>query len=132
MQNITKLSGALMGLLSLQFLLGMIANLYVALPHSADQASNWNAAWSNWAVASHMVVAIAILILGLVIAFRSRAGKALAWAGLVFILVAAMGGEEFVRTQTETWSLVMAIGFIVAMGLYGRLMAIAQRVETTT
>lgn len=127
MKSLTKMSGALMGLLSLQFILGMIANLYVEFPDTTDQAQLWQAAWSTWSVAAHMVVALLILVLGLVIALRAKAGKVLAWLGFVGILVAALGGEEFVRLQTETWSLVMAFGFIAAMGLYGRFMAVAMQ-----
>lgn len=119
---------AMLGLLSLQFLLGIVANLYVTFPESTDKATLWHAAWSHWSTAAHAILGVLIVLLGLVVlikAIRLRQGNfsALAIIGFIMLLVAAFGGEEFVSTQKDAYSLVMAIGFIVAMGIYGRLLA---------
>ncbi len=124
------MNSTMLGLLSLQFILGAISNLYVKFPDTADQATLWHTANTNWMTLSHMIVGTVIVVLGLVILvkgikLKQRMFSPLAIIALVAILVSAVGGEEFVRTQKDAFSLVMAFGFIVAMGLYGRLLAAA-------
>lgn len=122
------MSSAMLGLLSLQFLLGIISNLYFKFPDTTDQAQLWKAAWGNVATASHLIIGTVIVLLGLVMliqALRStqKIFSMLAIIAFVLVLLAAFGGEEFVRTQSDGYSVVMAVGFIGAMGVYGRLLA---------
>ena len=131
MKKLSSLIGALLGILSLEFLFGMIANLYVEFPDTTDQQALIDASWKHWPVATHMILALGILLLALTVAIlglrtKQKAISAMSMIGFLSLVAAALGGDRFVRTQHEAWSLTMAIGFIVAMGVYGRLMALVQ------
>lgn len=123
------MSSTMLGLLSLQFILGMISTLYTKFPETTDQAELWRAANSDWATLGHMIVGTLIVILGLVLVVKGAKLKKpfsmLTLIAFVAVLIAAFGGEEFVRTQNDVYSMVMAVGFIVSMGVYGRLLAAA-------
>lgn len=136
MKKMYNMLAAMLGLLSLEFLLGMISNLYVTFPDTTDQQALIDASWKHWATASHIILGVLIVLLSLmilVLGVRSkvRTISAMSVVGFLAILAAATGGDRFVRTQHDAWSLMMAIGFIVAMGVYGRLMAMVQEKAKT-
>ena len=114
MKNITK---SLIGLLGLQFILGMLASFYQEVsvddPGSVFQHFGF--------ILVHSLVAIVILMLSAVLlwmSFRARYQIKNAMWGLAGIVVAFITGHLFVATQNDIYSLIMAVGFLVSFGLY--------------
>ncbi len=121
----------MLGLLSAEFLLGMLSNLYVEFPTTTDQQTLMDATWKHWQTASHAILGILIVLIGLwlvILSIKAKVRSVTVISVLAFLslVLAAVGGDRFVRTQHNVWSLTMAVGFIVAMGLYGRLLALVQ------
>lgn len=112
-------------LLTLEFILGMLAALYVTFPTTSDQHRLWDYAWSDSITATHMVVAMILVVFGIYTLIRSIRLKRKSFLisssiGLAAILLAAVGGERFVSTQSAGWSLLMALSFLLALSMYGR------------
>lgn len=125
----TVLSSAMLGLLSLQFILGKLINLYVDLPSNADKQAQMKVLYSQWQYVGHIMIgtaSIALAIALLVGSFKMKHAtlKILSVVGFVALATASIGGRMFVDSYSSTGSLVMAIGFIVAMGVYGRFMSV--------
>lgn len=117
----TTTSLGMLGLLAVQFLLGMAVNLYITLPSTgfgmAEMMGN------GPLVMVHMMLGI-ILVVGAALAFATAlpCGK---WAvvcaaiALGGILVAGIGGLSFLMGgQSNGASFLMAAGFLVAVGGY--------------
>lgn len=114
----------MVALLVLQFILGMITTLYVKFPENGQPEQLWAAANSQFASLAHIILGFLLLIVGILIIVRAVMSKdrTLVWisvAGLVSILVAIYSGSMFVTAQSDTYSLVMALGFIASLVVYG-------------
>jgi hypothetical protein len=114
-----KLAGTILGLLILQFLLGMLANLYAEIP-----ANNPEEVFRQFGyIMFHVLNGVLLVILGAVFlyqALKRHAFKREAIGGLVALVVAFACGEVFVFTQNDIWSLLMALAFIGALMSYAR------------
>jgi hypothetical protein len=117
-----RLTLRLVWALSAQYVLGAYIARFVQFPEGASEAYSWSFAWSQWAVAAHIVLAL-FIVLGTVAlcvqAWRLRIPKAL-WLSvlsLLSLLLASYGGSQFIATRSDLWSYAMAISFIVAMTL---------------
>ena len=115
----------LLTVLVVQFVAGMIVNLYVAFPGSLPAGSAW--AWSfahTGIVPLHVALGTVILVLSLAaIEFalwaEHRAGALSVGVGFVCVAVAYLGGMWFLTYgQSDLSSLVMALGFIAACVSY--------------
>ena len=113
---------ALIGLLGLEFLLGMAVNLYVepvptgSLDLGSGLAPAEGALWIAHLLNALALVATALL---LVVLFLRRSQLRSLQAGALFalggVLIAAAGGFEFVvGSGAPGYSLLMAVGFLVA------------------
>jgi hypothetical protein len=114
----------MIAMLILQYILGMITNLFVKFPENGQPEQLWAAANSQFASLSHIILGMLLLVVGILIIIRAVMSKnrTLVWisvAGLVSILVAIYSGSMFVTAQTETYSLIMAIAYIVSVVAYG-------------
>src|SRR6185437_10875878 len=105
--------------LAVQYLLGMYLNFYVSFPDGISGGSAWEFAWTHAAVAAHIILGF-LLITG-AIAFLVRTFmyhgdrlKAPALWGLIGISLAALGGSAFVPTQTDAFSYLMSLSFLLA------------------
>ena len=111
----------MLGLLAVQFLLGMALNLYVSIP--AFGASMAAMMRTGPLVMMHMMLGMllaggALLALALALPLGRRAAGC-ASVGLVGILVAGLGGLLFLMDgQTNGTSYLMAVGFLVAVAGY--------------
>lgn len=110
--------------LAVQFILGIYVNLFVHFPENADTSHNWAFARHNWWVMLHVLLGTSLLIGAVVFIVRVYRHKLNLWKlpaslGLVGILLAWIGGERFVATQQDAWSFVMALGFVLAVSIYG-------------
>ncbi len=115
--------GLTLGLV-LQYILGIIANLYAKFPDTTNRGDLWHAAWSNGIVAAHIILGLLMTLSSLIFLVRAlrRNDKTWRWVaiiGFIAIWAAAFGGSQFVATQNDAYSLLMALGFLVAIVVYG-------------
>jgi nitric oxide reductase large subunit len=133
--------GIVLALLVIQFVSGMVLNLYAVLPQTHPGTNGSYAPSIPWAIVGGGGLALAIhvvnwicLTLGgiavLVLAIlRHRRGDIVGTSlGLVFLLLAASGGLTFLNRGGEAAeSLIMALGFLAAFAAYA--MTIAQTLD---
>ena len=110
--------------LAIQFVLGMVTNLYVQVPETERPDLLWATARSQASTFAHIVLGILLLVGAIIFVIRAarqhnRAWIIGSWAGLISILVAIYGGVTFTTTQADAYSLVMALGFIASVVAYG-------------
>jgi hypothetical protein len=119
--------------LAVQLALGMVLNLYIAIPAADAQASYLReietapAALTAHALLALLLLATAGLVLLRAVALRDIAVIALAGTGLAALLGAFAAGELFVRSDGSGASLSMAILTGVALLCYTCLQAIIIR-----
>jgi len=122
-------------LLLLQFLLGMIVNLYVTVPstHPGSSASNyfgglvqgvpWAIAHGALALQLHAALGLALVLFAIrhaIVAIRSRQRlwQTASLLGAFGVIFAGFNGGSFVNYGHDVSSLLMAIGFAVAIAAY--------------
>ena len=120
---LTKQAWGMIFGLSVQFILGMVANLYATFPKSGTQDQYWQAAWKNGFVGAHIVLGTIIFLNTIFLVFRATKAKssvwlAPTWIGLVGVVIASSAGSQFVATQVVVYSLLMSVGFIIAFLSY--------------
>jgi hypothetical protein len=109
--------------LTLQYILGMVSNLYVQFPNTTVEGQLWEFAWTQVSEAAHIILGLLLFIASLVLLIRAVSSKQRTWTiagsiGLAGILVAIYGGVRFIPTQNAPYSLLMSIAFIIAMLAY--------------
>lgn len=115
--------GMIIGL-SVQYLLGMLTNFFVTFPESGNEKTMWESARSQLVFDAHLFWGF-LLLLGAIVfyiqAFRrkNRIWKIASGLALASIIFAFLAGVSFVDTQSDTYSLVMAIFFLTALISYG-------------
>ncbi len=117
-------SHVILGILLLQYLLGMAANLFVQFPDTSNTKRLWQYAQDQWTVVTHMILGFLLLIGSIVLLFRAIRRKDKNWiiagsVGLFAILAAVGAGSEFIPTQQDVYSYIMAAAFILAVVAYG-------------
>jgi len=114
-----KLANAIVGLLILQFVLGMLANLFSNVPSQKPYVVFRQFGF----IAFHALNAVALVVLAIVLLVKlhksSEAKQAI--GGLVNIVLAFIFGELFVFTQRDIFSFLMALAFIGALMSYARI-----------
>lgn len=122
LQNkLSKHALGILGLLVVQYVLGMIANLYVTFPDNSNEYQHWKFAKTQFVVMGHIIVGFLILFGTIALLVRAiktndRAWKVPSIVALVCVVLAIMSGSEFISTQAQLYSLIMAILFIVITG----------------
>lgn len=114
-----KLAMSVLGLLVIEFILGMLSNLYAKIPETDPGQVFHQFGWIN----IHSGVAVLLLLVsGAFIYQAKRAGTFFMPAvwGFVDILLAAVFGHIFVATDNDVFSLLMALAFIGAIITYTR------------
>ena len=121
-------------LLAAQFLIGMVVNLFVAVPdHPGTSASNYfvgvaqGVAWAlghnEWSLQLHVVLGLllflaSLLLIGCAIAARRRAWITISVIGWIGIMGAGFNGASFLNYGHNFSSLLMSVGFFLAMIAY--------------
>lgn len=133
--RLRRQSISLLSMLGVQFVLGMILNLFVTLPIARPGTSGtyWARAWHGivWSLSNgggialllHVLVAIGLLIGSILLvarAYRARNGswEAMSTIGFIGISAALTNGLAFLGYNQATSSFVMAMGFMVAATAY--------------
>ncbi|MCI4340916.1 MAG: hypothetical protein L3K11_00845 [Thermoplasmata archaeon] len=124
--GLQRAARGLLGLLTLQFLLGEWVNLLGSFPGGTPSLGTAIIDGSDPALAAHVVVAVALVFLSLVVfalsnTFPSAQVRRLGGLGFVGIAGAAVGGLSFVYTGygNAIASYLMAIFFLLAFACYG-------------
>jgi len=114
-----KLVNIILSLLVLQFILGILANLYSTVPSQKP----YDVFHQFGFIIFHALNGTLLLVLGiiLVIKFRKQTSFKLAAGGLLNLILAFTFGEFFVFTQHDIFSFLMAMGFIGALLLYAKI-----------
>lgn len=117
-------SYGILAALLVQYLLGMAANLFVAFPDTANKRALWEFARSQSLVMLHILVAFLLVIGSLIMLIQAIRRKEKHWiiagsVGLVAIVIAFIGGLQFIPTQQDGYSYAMAVAFIIAVFSYG-------------
>jgi hypothetical protein len=114
------------GLLAVEFVLGMYTAFFVAFPDSLVDGNAW--AWTfgqSPIVVIHIIIGTLLLIGSLVVLVLSfftheKAAIITAILGVVMTLAAYMGGSTFLaNVNNDVPSFIMALGFLGAMIVYG-------------
>jgi hypothetical protein len=122
-------------LLSLQFLIGMLVNLFVSVPavHPGANAANyfigvvqgviWVLTHGTLYLLLHAVIGLllflaSLILIGLAIAARRRAWVITSILGLLGIMGAGFNGASFMNYGHNFSSLLMSIGFLLAVISY--------------
>ena len=110
--------------LAIQFVLGMITNLFLPFPQTDQPGVLWDFARSQLPIFAHIIVGIGLLVSAIVFVIRAARQQNRGWLGstvigLIAILVALFGGVNYTTFQQDTYSLIMSLGFIGAVLAYG-------------
>ncbi|SRR5258708_34827383 len=109
--------------LVIEYLLGMMTNLFVHFPDSASETQLWEFSKRQLPVILHILVGLSLLIGSLTLALRSfrqkdNSIKIATIIGLVSIFLAGFAGSRFVSTQNGNYSFVMSFTFATALLSY--------------
>lgn len=118
-----QLVGLLIGL-GLEYIFGMATMAYVKFPEDVSEGELFHFASTHFISGVHIFLAYALVLGSLVFVIRTflahqTALKLPASLGFLAILIAGYGGETFIRTDNETYSFIMALGFLIAFVAYG-------------
>lgn len=118
----------ILGFLVLQFILGMVLNLFVAfpsIPAGSSDRTYFNAILTTPFLLAHFIVGVGLLLgsIWIIISaarIRKRKVLPLALLGFVSILTAYVSGFEFLLSgfQSNVMSFTMSIGFVAALISY--------------
>ena len=114
-----RLVNTIVGLLVIQFILGILANLYATIP----QQKPYEVFHQFGYILFHALNGTLLVVLGVVFAAKRHRQNdfRLAISGLVSLLLAFAFGEFFVFTRNNVFSLLMAVAFIGALMPYARI-----------
>ena len=114
----------IIGLLVIQYALGMVTNMFVQFPDTSDAGQLWEFARSQFATGAHILIGTLLLLGAVVFVIRAIRQHNRSWiassvVGLIAIAAAFYGGVMFVSSQVDAYSMIMALAFIVAFLAYG-------------
>jgi hypothetical protein len=112
-------SAGVVSMLIIQFVLGMIYNIYGTAPTAAKSVGMFSSPW----LALHVVLGILLVITAIMQIVRTMAlhhtiATVMSWVGLVAIIGAWIAGEAFIKNGADGASLGMSLAFAVALACY--------------
>ena len=134
-RGLRPLAAVLLGLLLVEFLAGMVVNLWILVPaaHPGANPANYvtgSAASVAWVIGTgplalrlHALLGLLLLILAVWMLTRAlRAGRppwtAVSVLGLIGVLAAGFNGASFLDYGRQSSSFLMLIAFLLASGAY--------------
>ena len=122
----TKLAWWIVGLLGIEFVLGMLANMYEEIPAEAPYSVLRHPGFIAFHAANGILLTLLVIVF-VWLAWKQRHQLNLAIAGLVSVFVAHAAGVGFLHTQQDWYSLLMAIGFLGAFFSYSAAAVTAEK-----
>lgn len=107
----------MVGLLSIQYLLGLMAGMFEEIPADNPESVFFHVGYIH----VHALTGLLLLILAIIFvmkAYKTKLQLLAGWSGLAAILIAAIAGQAFVHTQNDLWSIVMGIAWLAAFAHY--------------
>lgn len=133
MEKMYKFTKSILILLVVQFVLGMIINLWGVLPDE-ETATHKAPIFAQMAFAAHGIIGLMILISSttiLIMGLKSKDNiKKFSIYGFVSVLIAFIGGIGVVtlkENSSEIASFVMSIGFLLSLVSYGKLFSFVKK-----
>ena len=119
-------------LLVIQYILGMLTNLYVQFPDGGTVGQNWEFMHGQWLVWAHLITGTLIVIGTVSLYIRALKLKDKTWkiAGGIAAgsaVLAWVCGEEFVSRQQDMYSFAMSVFFIIAFVALGSGLYLAKK-----
>jgi hypothetical protein len=114
----------MLGILVVEYGLGMLSNLYVNFPEGSTDWQHWHYAESQVLLISHIAVGM-VLLLGVIalwvraMMLRDKTWKIAGGLGLGSVVLAIVSGSQFVSTQEDGFSLAMSLFFLAALASLG-------------
>jgi hypothetical protein len=101
-----------------------LASFNVTIPAGRSAASNWRFVLTHPPILLHVIVATAVLVVAAVALIMSLRGRDRTWiavsaAGLVFVLLAFVAGQEYVMSLQKGALNYMSLGWVGAVIMYG-------------
>lgn len=112
-----KLTIKLTWLLGIEFILGMLANLYEEVLSDAPEQAFRHIGY----ISLHAALAVAIVLVALWLgwlAYKTKTAVLTNLLGLASVLIASLSGHLFVVTGQDGYSVAMAIAFLAAFSCY--------------
>lgn len=114
--------GLIIGL-SLQYILGITITIFVKFPENLSKGQSWIFAWKQIPLAIHIILGIFLLLGSIVLFIRAIKVSQKKWivastVGLAAILASILSGASFIERQSDTYSYIMALSFIIALLAY--------------
>jgi hypothetical protein len=118
--NLRRHAFILLGILAVQYLLGMLANFYVSFPEGKGAGQEWDFAKNQILVTSHIIIGLLLLVGIVALMVRAIRANDRVWkisSGLAFgsVALAAVSGSDFITSQKDLSSLAMSIFFVTAV-----------------
>lgn len=109
--------------LTIEYLLGMFTNLFVAFPQGEKQGQLWLFAWRQVPLALHIIVGFLLFLGTIVLLVRAILRKDKRWIyassiSTISVFAAIVGGSIFIPTQSAIYSFIMAVTFLIALFSY--------------
>ena len=114
----------MIGLLVIQYALGMVTNLFVQFPQTSQEVQLWEFARTQLPAMAHIALGMLLFLSAIIFVVRAARKHSRRWilsstVGLIAILTAIISGSAFISSQVDAYSLVMAQAFAVAFLAYG-------------
>lgn len=122
-RSLTPHAWGMVGVLVIQYLLGMASALFITFPQKEKEGQLWKFAWQQIPIALHIIVGFLLVVGTLALLIRSAVEKNKQWIitssiATVSVVGAVIGGAFFIPTQTDWYSFLMAVSFIIALLAY--------------
>jgi hypothetical protein len=102
----------------------VVASFNITIPARKSAASNWRFVLTHPTILLHVVAATAVLVVAVVALIASLRSRDRSWvtlsaAGLAFVLMAFVAGDEYVMSLQKIALNYMSVGWAGAVVIYG-------------
>lgn len=113
----------MIGVLALEYLFGMFTTLFVTFPQNEKEKQLWQFAWRQAPVAIHVILGFVLFAGTLALLIRALVKKETQWIisgtiATISVFAAIIAGALFIPHQTDWYSFIMAVSFIIALLAY--------------
>lgn len=121
--RLTAHAFGMIGLLIIEYLLGISTNVFVQFPEGKYGKQLWAFAGQQLPITLHIIIGFLLLLGTLALFIRAIITKSTSWIrtgsiALVAVIAAIVTGSLFIPTQSAGYSFIMALSFIIALLAY--------------